>query len=281
MVMMLLSTITHAQVQNLDFESWEASINRPTGWECGYYYNSDPFTNFYFPPETNAQNNNFALKICLWYMYVEDMAIQKAPINYKPTSLQGYYKYEHNLIYDSNDNIVTDTATVSVYLTKWNPTTVQRDTIGSGILELGEEKLAYTPFTNPITYVNTQMPDSITMVFEPSKFPAYYLPGLTADQTSTSFFTIDNLMLTQQPLKTDEVLKNEIKIYPNPANKQLSIANFTGVITIYDSTGKLVLKAEDITPIHNKIKTSDLTAGIYTIQLTQGNNNIYRKFIKQ
>ncbi|GLB52597.1 hypothetical protein NBRC110019_16370 [Neptunitalea chrysea] len=276
----MCAIVSFSQVQNLDFENWETDFNRPSGWECAYYYNPSPVTNFYFPPETNAQSNNFALKICLWYMYVEDMAIQKASIDYRPSSLQGHYKYEQNLIYDANYNEVIDTAAVSVYLTKWNTTTVQRDTIGTGILEFGEEKTAYTAFTNPITYINQQVPDSIIMIFEPSKFPVYTLPG-TNGVTSTSFFTIDNLSLTQGPLTNAEVLAQQVALYPNPTNANIRITNFTGTVSVYTTAGKKVLNEKEITLGTNELGLKQLPPGVYLLKLQQQDQVFYKKVVRE
>lgn len=78
-------------------------------------------------------------------------------------------------------------------------------------------------------------------------------------------FTSANLTLG-----TDEFDKNSLKIYPNPSNDFLTVdfPNLVekGELKIYDTLGKVVVK-KDVTLLDNKIQTSYLKAGTYTVVL--------------
>lgn len=71
-------------------------------------------------------------------------------------------------------------------------------------------------------------------------------------------------------LGNDEFDKNSLKIYPNPSKDFLTVdfPNLVekGEVKIYDTLGKVVVK-KDVTLIDNKIQTSYLKAGTYTVVL--------------
>ena len=135
-----------AQLQNLDFEDWQTDT-KLNYWQCGVIFGeNDSFSeHFYFGNNADAHHNNYALTLGMWYFYVKDAAIQRAPISYLPEKLTGYYKYTENLL-EKEGEYVVDTAQVNVFLTKWDPAISQRDTIGIGELKLGEEQLNYQLF---------------------------------------------------------------------------------------------------------------------------------------
>lgn len=71
-------------------------------------------------------------------------------------------------------------------------------------------------------------------------------------------------------LGTGDFDKNSLKIYPNPSKDFLSVEfpNLVekGEVKIYDSLGKVVVK-KDVTLLDNKIETSFLKTGTYTVVL--------------
>ncbi|MFA5418936.1 MAG: T9SS type A sorting domain-containing protein, partial [Bacteroidales bacterium] len=72
----------------------------------------------------------------------------------------------------------------------------------------------------------------------------------------------------------------EIKIYPNPANKNLYISNIFGLtikdLTIYNLLGQEILHE---TTIPNEIDLSNLEHGIYVVEIELENSRIKRKLI--
>ena len=73
----------------------------------------------------------------------------------------------------------------------------------------------------------------------------------------------------------NELIDYQLNVYPNPVTDKLFLPNFTGVFTINDITGKIIIK-EKITNRNSSIDVSKLSPGIYFI--TTNNQTI--KFIK-
>jgi hypothetical protein len=63
-----------------------------------------------------------------------------------------------------------------------------------------------------------------------------------------------------------EANKNEFRVYPNPANKEIVTFNQTQDIEVYDTLGKLVLKAKNT----NTLDTKSFHSGIYFIKTGSG-----------
>jgi hypothetical protein len=263
-----------AQQMNLDFENWENPVtedmfdNRPVGWMVQNTPLVEPndFGMLYHPPVTEAQSGNYALKLSTWYYYTKDMAVLRLPYTSRLSSLKGYYKYEENELEDQVDT-VPDIAQVSVFMTKWNTTAMHRDTIGMGVLDLNAVA-EYTLFTNNITYVNsTVVPDSIQILIDPSmvrRDPAGS-NYMSMDDGISSFFTVDNLSLTDEGVAALDEFSKTLNVFPNPATDLLFIDDFNGYATLSDLNGKLVREQE----LENKeaFSLDKLDAGIYMLQL--------------
>lgn len=73
---------------------------------------------------------------------------------------------------------------------------------------------------------------------------------------------------------------SDIKIYPNPAQSMLSIEGGkpNGQISIYDTSGRLLLKA---TNQNNQVDISSLNSGLYIIRIESPTEIANRKFIKK
>lgn len=275
----------NAQLQNLDFETWdnpiveEHGMNRPTGWWWGSGVLTEPQRNFIYPPETPAQSNNYALKLSVWYTYVKDIAIQSAYINTRPESLTGYYKYTDNVLTDGLE-FVTDTAQVSVYLTKWDLFLGQADTIGSGVINLNAAA-DYTQFVVPINYYSDEMPDTVKVILDPSMVKRYEdSPYFAPDMGYSSYFTVDNLVLNEASLATDDLQANTIKIFPNPVKDAVNITGFSGEVSVFDVSGKKMATGNNRLP-GIMLPLAHLSSGIYYLQLNDGAKTEWRKIVKK
>lgn len=272
--------IGNTQVMNLDFESWINPVdsgtifdNRPDNWFLltpGLTEPSD-FGLFYHSPVTDAQSGNYALKLSTWYYYTKDRAILSQPYNSRLGALKGFYKYEENVI-DTHVDTIADIAQVSVFMTKWNSSTVHRDTVGTGILDLNGA-VNYTLFTNPITYINsTIVPDSIHILLDPSLVRRYPEGSLfiTMDDGIGSFLTIDNLSLIDEGVMGVNEFLQSVNVYPNPATDLLVIENFRGRAALFDLNGKLIQDQE--LESNETLSLNRLDTGIYLLQLNNGNH---------
>lgn len=264
------------QEMNLDFENWENPVtedafdNRPLGWMVQNTPLVEPsdFGMLYHPPVTDAQSGSYALKLSTWYYYTKDMALLRLPYNSRLSELKGYYIYEENEVEDQVDT-VPDVAQVSVFMTKWNTSTMHRDTVGTGVLDLNAVS-EYTLFTNTVTYINpTVVPDSIHILLDPSLVrrdpagPNY----MSMDDGVSSFLTVDNLSLTDEHVAGLDEFSRSVQIYPNPASDFVFVEGFNGHAVLHDLNGKLVREQE----LENKepFSLDKLDAGIYMLQLHQ------------
>ncbi|MEZ4802454.1 MAG: endonuclease [Gelidibacter sp.] len=98
----------------------------------------------------------------------------------------------------------------------------------------------------------------------------------------TNRVNFDDLIWTCGLLGTDEFTENQFKIYPNPAKNMLHIDLKNSAetkIEIYNVLGKRVFQKT----IQNSdvILLDDLSSGVYIVRLTQDNNSISKKLIKE
>ena len=109
-------------------------------------------------------------------------------------------------------------------------------------------------------------------------------PGAgTFDLTPAGSYDIFVHKMSQTPVGITENLKeSNILIYPNPSNSFIDIeTTLTDYsLSLFDIMGKLILKNE---AIQNKtrIDVSNLSNGIYFLQLATEDNIISKKFIKE
>ncbi len=287
LIFIIIPFLGKSQLVNPDFEEWidfhpdDVSNFIPNGWSCFHYWGSNPIASNFFinPPVLESHNGDYALMLSVWYFYTKDMAVQNAPIDYRPTALTGFYKYENNLIFlvGTAEEII-DTAQISVYLWKWNATTSRNDTIGSGILNIHEEISDYEAFTVNIDYYSDEIPDSITVVLDPSMVNRYLDQNYISENNFSSFLTIDNLSL-QSSTNNNEVSQQSLyQIYPNPATDMLQIPDFSGEVNIYDLSGRKILN--DKLELHQPLSLNKIPEGIHILLLNNGSSTQQTKIVK-
>lgn len=286
-----LSYNVSAQLQNLDFETWDFPVvftdpayNRPTGWICTnrwFGYEEVTFSEkFVHPADSVAHSNNYALRLFTFYNYMKDAAVQTAAINYRPTALKGVYKYQENFIIWGPDNYI-DTAQVAVVLTKWNPILLKNDTIGKGRFTTYQVAETFTPFEATIEYSSPAQPDSITILLDPSILGRY--PGVDIQNEASggkSIFTVDQLeLLGENTAGIQEVTKNKVlTLHPNPAENQIRFELISGEVVITDITGKIVLKETILNA--KTMEISSLNKGAFMIQIRNEEGIYTNRFVK-
>ncbi len=86
------------------------------------------------------------------------------------------------------------------------------------------------------------------------------------------------------PVGLTESIKNEIYLYPNPASNTIIIKSIaeeaTGLINIYNSTGKLIMQ-EKLTDYELEINLDRIKSGLYIVEIEYGQRKQYSKFIKK
>jgi hypothetical protein len=279
----LLPLSAAAQPQNLGFEQWDNPVtaqmgaNRPSGWIWSNGTYTNPLNTFYYAPVQEAHDGNFAVMLSVWYNYTKDMAIQHTSIDYRPESLNGFYKYADNQI-GSIDGPVTDIAQVSVYLTHWDPVLLKRDTVAGGVIDLGASA-EFAAFDVPIHYASSQMPDSVLIRLDPSmlnRISGFFQP----DDGITSFLTVDDLSFEGDLLGTDELPKTAVSVFPNPATDVLHFGDFAGTVSVRDASGRTFLANRPVAP-GTALPIGELPAGMYFVELSGDQLLFHSPIIKQ
>lgn len=280
----------HAQLHNLDFESWTTdSISaqvHPDAWSF-YSTSLSSDQNGYCYQVTPAQQGDYALGVSVWYYYVKSQAVQKAAYAARPTALDGYYTYTENTVHSllTNDTL-SDTALVSILLTRWNDATLRADTVGYGILPLFASG-DYSPFSCPVTYASAAFPDSITIVLDPSIVRRYVditdFQALSAEGTC-SYLTIDALSLQTPTGQVELQADPGFAVYPNPSSGAFTVIHRGSTRTqlaVFNAVGERVYETRATGP-RTTIDLSGHPKGIYVMRETGPNGNAQSKrFILQ
>ena len=87
--------------------------------------------------------------------------------------------------------------------------------------------------------------------------------------------SMDEVILTQE-----EIMMDNFKLYPNPANQHLNIllSTIDNVILIYNLQGELV-KNSFVSTNYCKLNITDLSSGMYVVEVKNNNGRNFQKFI--
>ena len=102
--------------------------------------------------------------------------------------------------------------------------------------------------------------------------------------TSFSDFAI-GIASSEISLSKPEFQKQQLTIYPNPASEQVNLSFKTILynvnVKIISTTGQTVYEKSNLSGDNLSLNVSDLTKGVYIIQISDGNSVTNSKFIKQ
>ena len=97
-----------------------------------------------------------------------------------------------------------------------------------------------------------------------------------------SGFNIDDLTI-EVPASSDSFITNSISVYPNPATSIVNLSSKDSLtfenVTIVDVNGRSV-KTFVVNQTQTKINVSDLTSGIYFLNIETNEGSTVKKFIK-
>jgi len=183
----------------------------------------------------------------------------------KAKSFQGWYK---------SAPLNGDSAGAVILLSKWNPITNHRDTIGSKRLVFKGTVSEYTFFEADINYkVANVLPDTITVLLLSSAgYNTSNMLGSVGRVGSQAWF--DDVTLTDvNGFHYSLVPEVEVKLYPNPAKDimivELGKAVKNGQFQIYSIDGKQ-LDAFPSDQVQNQVSVASLQPGSYYYKLTNG-----------
>jgi hypothetical protein len=125
-----------------------------------------------------------------------------------------------------------------------------------------------------------------TFTFTPTSAGVYYF-GLrnnsALNAAGTHALIVDNLSVTQT-LSVDEFLNSNFSVSPNPANDFITVSNseniFVNAISITDLNGRVV-KQNSFSNLSNvQVNISDLSSGVYMINISSDKGSVTKKIIK-
>lgn len=125
-----------------------------------------------------------------------------------------------------------------------------------------------------------------TYTFTPTTSGIYYFGFLhnSAANAGTHALILDNFTVSQV-LSTSDFLASKFSVYPNPVKDVISISNTDNVlvngITISDLNGRMVkqIKYNNISDI--QINVSDLSSGIYMMNISSDKGTATKKIVKE
>ncbi len=265
----LLSTTAFGQIPNPGFESWTnmGAYANPDGWD-----NADSLGSFAstYTCEQGSPgfSGNHYLKLTSKNTIAGVIAgiAMSGKIDFttflpksgyafsggRPVSLNGVWQYA--------PASSTDTGSVTLLFTKWTGTS--RDSVGFIYYKLPGSVTSWTPFSLPITYLNSETPDTAVIYFASST-------ATTAD--AGSYLYIDTLSFSNTGVGITGVQNSHsvISVYPNPGKAVFCINISSGIdeyvsVTITNMLGETVKKMT-MTTNKNGTLHIDSPAGLYFI----------------
>ncbi|AXG72007.1 hypothetical protein KORDIASMS9_04269 [Kordia sp. SMS9] len=201
---------------------------------------------------------------------------------------------------ESNGTIMyppSDGANPSIIFSNLTPNPFDFNGDGSGVCnsfflhyELpNSTTITISEFSSTLVFCNTNAQDAYEFM---------YFSILNNNPTSTFDYTIDlpNETLTMIDLlgeklvygrqilstKDNEVFSNNIKVYPNPAQKEIFMtgiaANSKTSYSIYNLVGNVAVSERSMTQA--SLDVSQLKAGVYFIKIQQQGKTAVKKFVK-
>jgi len=277
---LLLHLACAGQILNGSFENWtflpDADIN-PQKWSLNNWQHLSPNGDSLLAligtyRDSMPKVGNFALGLSRWYNYTYDVAAFRNACPTKPTRLTGFFKYDEGTLSLN----LTDTARVSVYLTRFNTTTQQTDTVGLGQLDLPGVD-TFTFFDCPITYGQPGVyPDSLTIILKPTKF-RFGVGGCNTDPWC-SFLTVDELALAFSTPAPELPTQPMFRFFPNPASDRLTIeGDILGErVLIFNVLGQLQFD-ERATADVMTIGLGELKSGLYLLKIREKTETFVRE----
>lgn len=274
--------ILKAQVPNGDFSNWTAltTYDMPADWD-----NLNPLTasQGVFTCMKGLQKSTGNLYLRLVSDSVAGMGVAPGiavcgkldPLTLKPKSGFAYTQRPTALTgqwqFMAQGN---DPGFIAIYFSKWNSSTKQREIIGTGVDTLKGMEMAWAPFSVPITFSNSSLPDSCII----------FLSASSTTPIQYSYLYVDDLKFeTTSGISENQAAAKSFNCYPNPATNLLKL-NLQGLknvqsIQIVNALG-LIMYSNTAHSISNEIDISQYPPGMYFITIKSENGFGTQKFDK-
>ena len=270
-----------AQIPNSGFESWTSMgvYANPDGWD---QLNGMTTTSGVYTCKKGTPGNVGTSYLNLTSKSINGMGVVPGlatngtlsaasmqvrggtPFTTRPLGLTGSWQYMG----------MGDTGFVSIYLTKWNVSTMKRDTIAFRTRQLTNMVMAWAPFSIGLVYNSPAYPDTLQITLSASgKVPV-----------DNSYLYVDDLAFSGNvpgnATGIDVLGKDlgSLSVYPNPSTDHFFVEIAlpqpqTVKLQLIDGMGKVVkeITAEAVHEKYvNTMNTFDLTKGIYFLKVQTG-----------
>jgi hypothetical protein len=263
-----------AQIPNAGFENWSnsAGYNAPDNWDN---LNSMTSPMSVYTAEKGTPGSPGTSYLKLTSRNVSGMGVMPGiaatgtinmttfavtggfPNTTRPASLTGKWQYM------SGDGV--DMGFVAAYLTKWNMTTMQRDTVATAMNPLMGMVMSWGNFTAPFTYTKGFNPDTAVIILSASG----------TNPAANSYLYVDNLTFSGSVAPTSVANAAPlpgVNIFPNPATSEITVtlpdaANYS--FTLSDLLGKVV-RSQSVNAAQISLNTNGLPAGEYILTVSNG-----------
>ncbi|MCF8364323.1 MAG: PCMD domain-containing protein [Bacteroidales bacterium] len=265
-------------VPNGDFENWTDQYHIPN-WD-GLNYDGG-FLNFHtFMRTTDAHTGNYAAQVeTITQSLIGDIpgiaftgSIDfdpttfeynfnvGVPVEGRPTSLKGFYKYAP----EGNDSMA-----IVIGMFHWDEAQNNLDSIGGGFFFTGNAVGNYTEFEVPIMYFDPVEEADTMYVMLFSSLDSYHVG---------SVLKVDDLSLNYNPVGMIESVDAEnISIFPNPVSDELHvIAGENACVSefiVTDFLGRIVLK-QSFENNFSIVVPENIPGGIYFATIRQNGLSI-------
>ena len=265
------------QIPNAGFENWNrTNLN---GWETSNtsdYSSVSPSVN----KTKNAYTGNYAIELINRKSNSNGVMIGMAvtghldagnnysvsggfPFNEKPGRLTGFYQ--------NMAGFGSDTASISVYLFKFDTIEAKRDTIAFGELVIGDMHMSYVPFSILLTYSCNHAPDSALIILLTSKYPQNAVDKSYLIVDDLAFADTTALIDTDAGFTDAEFAILRVKVSPFLAKHEISVSFQEDLRQKYqfiliDSFGREVFK-NILTEKFTKFSTMSFRNGNYTYRI--------------
>ncbi len=285
--LMFVFTISRAQtIPNAGFESWTSmgSYNNPDSWSCLNSITAPMSTYTCMkgtPGKMGAAYLNLTSKTVSGIGVVPGVAVSglidqttmKAKsgfaYNSRPLNLTGSWQH---MIYGSTQGFI------DVLLTRWDATAKTRVTVASAHNVLSGMAMSWAAFTIPLTYVDSNNPDSCIITLSASG----------TNPTANDYLWVDNLGFSGTVSGVSTLNFNgNVTLFPNPSSENIgidlsSLNDKILMLRIYDVQGKLIKEIQSPEASSNlSLNISDLSKGNYILTVITGVGIINKKFIKE
>ena len=284
----LTSASLFAQIPNNGFENWTSmgSYSNPDGWDqlnnltasASIYTCTKGTPGFvgtgYLKLVSKTVGTNVAPGIAVSGLINKSAMKPKSGFPYtgQPQKLTGSWQYMAS---------GADEGFVAVILTKWNSTSMKRDTIAKANQVLSGMAMAWTTFNINLTYKSSALPDSAIIVLSAS--------GTTP--VANSYLYVDNLSFAGSVAGINNIdnYVSNINTYPNPTSDNINVELYAQKVStiklqLVDITGKLI-KEINVGEIQGNYKhtisTTGISKGIYFLKVTANDAVEVKKIIIQ